>query len=132
MTERLFVYGTLRRDSRHPMAGQLAAKAKHLGEARYNGRLFRITHYPGAVPSRMADDWVFGDVFELRDLELLAALDRYEGCGPGDPRPTQYLRLLQNVIIGNGAASEAWMYVYNWPIEGREWIKSGRFDELEL
>lgn len=132
MTERLFVYGTLRRGSRHPLAGQLAAKAKHVGAARYNGRLYRITHYPGAVPSKVPDEWVFGDVFDLNDLDLLAALDRYEGCGPDDPKPTQYLRLLQNVIIGQGEASQAWIYVYNRTVEGREWIKSGRFDDIEM
>ena len=132
MTERLFVYGTLRRGSRHPLAAQLAAKAKHAGEARYNGRLYRITHYPGAVPSSVPDEWVFGDIFDLNDLDLLAALDRYEGCGPDDPKPTQYLRLLQSVMLGNGEASEAWMYVYNRAVEGREWIKSGRFDEIEM
>lgn len=131
MTERLFVYGTLRRGSRHPLAGQLALKGRHVSEARYNGRLYRITHYPGAVPSSTADEWVFGDVYELRDADLLAALDRYEGCGPDDPKPTQYLRQLQNVVLADGTASEAWMYVYNRPVEGREWIKSGRFDELE-
>lgn len=132
MTEHLFVYGTLRRGSRHPLAGQLAAKGRHVGEARYNGRLYRITHYPGAVPSRMADEWVFGDVYELRDSDLLAALDRYEGCGPDDPKPTQYLRLKQNVVLADGTASEAWMYVYNRTVEGREWIKSGQFDDVDL
>ena len=132
MSERLFVYGTLRRGSRHPLAGQLAAKGKHVGEARYNGRLYRITHYPGAVPSSSPDDWVFGDLFDLRDLDLLTALDRYEGCGPDDPKPTQYLRLLQPVVLADGTTSDAWMYVYNRPVEGRERIKSGRFDEMDM
>lgn len=132
MTERLFVYGTLRRGSRHPLAGQLAAKARHLGEARYNGRLYRITHYPGAVPSSTPDEWVFGDLFELTDTDLLVALDRYEGCGPTDPQPTQYVRQLQTVALADGTTAETWMYVYNRPVETRERIKSGRFDELEL
>lgn len=132
MTERLFVYGTLRRGSRHPLAGQLAAKARHLGEARYNGRLYRITHYPGVVPSSTPDEWVFGDLFELTDPDLLVALDRYEGCGPTDPQPTQYVRQLQTVALPDGTTAETWMYVYNRPVETRERIKSGRFDELEL
>lgn len=130
MTERLFVYGTLRRGSRHPLAAQLAANAKHLGEARYNGRLFRITHYPGAVPSNFPGEWVFGDLFELHDPGLLTALDRYEGCGPDDPQPTPYLRLLQNVSLADGTAAETWVYVYNLPTDTRERINSGRFDDL--
>lgn len=132
MTERLFVYGTLRRGSRHPLAGQLLAKARHLGEARYNGRLYRITHYPGAVPSSLPDEWVFGDLFELTDLDLLAALDRYEGCGPTDPQPTQYVRQLQTVTLADGTTAETWMYVYTRAVEKRERIKSGRFDDTGM
>lgn len=131
MTERLFVYGTLRRGSRHPWAAKLAASATCLGEARYNGRLYRITHYPGVVPSTQPDELVYGDVFELRDPEILAALDAYEGCSPDDAEPTQYLRKLQQMTLADGAVVEAWMYVYNWPLENRERIKSGRFDEVE-
>lgn len=131
MTERLFVYGTLRRGSRHPLAGKLAASASFVGEARYNGRLYRITHYPGVVPSTLPDEWVFGDVFELRDADILTALDRYEGCGPDDADPTQYVRRIQNMTLSDGAAVDAWTYVYNWPLENRQRIKSGRFDEVE-
>ncbi len=129
MTERLFVYGTLRRGSRHPLAGQLAAKASFLGEARFNGRLYRITHYPGAVASSQPDDWVQGDVYVLQDPTFLTALDRYEGCGPNDAKPTQYLRLLQNVTLSDGTSVDAWAYIYNWPVETLERIMSGRFDE---
>lgn len=129
MTERLFVYGTLKRDSRHPFAAQLAAKASYLGQARYNGRLYRVAHYPGAVASSLSGEWVQGDVYTLQDPDLLKALDRYEGCGPDDPKPTQYLRLLQTVTLSDGAAVEAWVYVYNRPVERLERIMSGRFDE---
>lgn len=131
MADRLFVYGTLRRGSRHPWAAKLAAKASFLGEARYAGRLFRITHYPGVVPSSLPDEWVFGDVFELRDPDILTALDTYEGCGPDDAEPTQYVRRTQTMTLADGTAVEAWVYVYNWPLDNRERIKSGRFDEVE-
>jgi gamma-glutamylcyclotransferase (GGCT)/AIG2-like uncharacterized protein YtfP len=132
MTERLFVYGTLRRGSRHPLAEQLAAVASYLGEARYNGRLYRITHYPGAVASSLPGEWVFGDVFELRDPGILTALDSYEGCGPDDPVPTQYLRKLQQLTLAHGTSVEAWMYIYNWPIANRERIMTGRFEEADV
>ena len=72
-----------------------------------------------------------GDVFELRDPEILTALDAYEGCGPDDAEPTQYLRKLQKMTLADGTSVEAWMYVYNWSLENRERIKSGRFDEVE-
>lgn len=131
MTGHLFVYGTLMRGSSHPMARKLAAGAGYLGGARYNGRLYRITHYPGVVPSRLPDEWVFGDVFELRDPEILAALDAYEGCGPDDAEPTQYLRRIQDVTLSGGAVTDAWVYVYNWPVENLARIESGRFGEVE-
>jgi hypothetical protein len=35
-----------------------------------------------------------------------------------------------NVTLGNGAASEAWTYVYNWPATDLLRIASGRFLEL--
>ena len=131
MTERLFVYGTLMRGSSHPMAQELAARASYLGAARYNGRLYRITHYPGVVASRMSDEWVAGDVYELPDTVLLTALDRYEGCGPDDAKPTQYLRRLQPVTLSGGTSVEAWVYVYNWPVEKLTRIVSGRFYAVE-
>jgi len=128
MSERLFVYGTLMRYSSHPMAKELKRRGDYEGEARYNGRLYRITHYPGVISSSAADEWVFGDVYTLSDPDLLAALDRYEGCGPDDAEPTQYLRLLQDVTLSGGATIKAWVYVYNFPVEKLEWIRSGRFD----
>ena len=129
MTERLFVYGTLRRGSRHPLAEQLAAKASYLGEARLNGRLYRITHYPGAVASSQPGEWVLGDVYVLLDPGFLTALDRYEGCAPSDAKPTQYLRQLQSVALSDGTAVEAWTYIYNWPVWKLDRIMSGRFED---
>lgn len=124
----LFVYGTLMRSSQHPMARKLQAGAAYLGGARYNGRLYRVTHYPAVIASAAPGEWVFGDVYTLRDRDLLAELDRYEGCGPDDPEPTQYLRLVQTVTLDSGAQMEAWVYVYNLPVDELEWIRSGRFD----
>ncbi len=83
MTVHLFVYGTLMRRARHPMAAMLAANADFVGEGRYAGRLYRVAHYPGVVPSITAGDVVFGDVYALRHpSRLLRRLDVYEGSGP--------------------------------------------------
>ncbi|MEC4749948.1 gamma-glutamylcyclotransferase [Methylomicrobium sp. Wu6] len=48
----LFVYGTLRRGSDHPIARHLADNAEWLGFGEFHGLLFDIGAYPGAVPSR--------------------------------------------------------------------------------
>ncbi|CAN5180477.1 gamma-glutamylcyclotransferase [soil metagenome] len=131
MTDRLFVYGTLMRNSYHALARELKQRADYEGPARFNGRLYRVTHYPGVVASSAPEDWVFGDVYTLRDRDLLTELDRYEGCGPDDPPPTQYLRLLQSVMLPSGPAVEAWIYIYNRPIDRLQRIVSGRFSDAD-
>jgi gamma-glutamylcyclotransferase (GGCT)/AIG2-like uncharacterized protein YtfP len=132
MTDRLFVYGTLMRGSSHALARELKQHATYEGPARYNGRLYRVTHYPGIVSSSAPGEWVFGDVYTLRDRELLADLDRYEGCGPDDPAPTQYVRLLQPVTLSAGPQVEAWIYIYNRPVDQLKRIVSGRFSDSDM
>ena len=128
MTVHLFVYGTLMRRVRHPMAALLAAHADFVDEARYRGRLYLVTHYPGVVPSDAADDIVYGDVYALRHpSRLLPRLDVYEGCAPSSPRPVQYVRTLQSVEFDDGRVLDALVYVYNRPIAGLKRIRNGRF-----
>ena len=76
----------------------LAENAERVGRATCRGRLYRIAHYPGLVPSRDAKDVVVGDVFLLRDpVGVLKRLDKYEGCGPASPKPTEYGLLMAGV-----------------------------------
>src|SRR5262249_8621857 len=125
----LFVYGTLRKNSDHSMARFLSENAKYLGEARVPGRLYDLGAYPGMTPAVTPhptlspqrgegwvrgdeDEWVHGDLFELRDPEAtLAELDRYEGCPlPGEPAP------FERAIVGATRSGEepifAWIYWY--------------------
>ena len=126
----LFVYGTLMRGFDHPMAQLLSRSADFLGEARCRGRLYLVKHYPGLVLSDAADDVVSGELFRLRQpAELLREFDMYEACGEGFAEPTEYVRQMLSVALGNGAVSEAWTYVYNWPVAGLSRIASGRFLE---
>jgi gamma-glutamylcyclotransferase (GGCT)/AIG2-like uncharacterized protein YtfP len=126
----LFVYGTLMRGFDHPMAQLLSRGADFLGPARCRGRLYLVKHYPGLVLSEDADDVVFGDLFRLRQPdELLREFDMYEACGEGFAAPTEYVRQRLAVTGDDGAPSEAWTYVYNWPVEGLPRIASGRFLE---
>ena len=50
-SNRLFVYGTLMRGSDHPMVQLLSRGADFIGEARCQGRLYLVKHYPGLVLS---------------------------------------------------------------------------------
>jgi gamma-glutamylcyclotransferase (GGCT)/AIG2-like uncharacterized protein YtfP len=126
----LFVYGTLMRGFDHPMAQLLSRSADFLGPARCRGRLYLVKHYPGLVLSGDAGDVVFGELFRLRrPAELLREFDMYEACGEGFAEPTEYLRQRLAVTTDDGAPSEAWTYVYNWPVDSLPRIASGRFWE---
>jgi len=126
----LFVYGTLMRGFDHPMAQLLSRAADFIGEARCQGRLYRVKHYPGLVLSDDAGDVVFGELFRLRQpAECLREFDMYEACGEGFAEPTEYVRRMLSVTLHGGAASEAWTYIYNWPVDRLPRIASGRFLE---
>jgi gamma-glutamylcyclotransferase (GGCT)/AIG2-like uncharacterized protein YtfP len=128
--DRLFVYGTLMRGFDHPMAQLLSRSADFIGEARCRGRLFLVKHYPGLVLSDDPADVVFGELYRLRaPVELLREFDMYEACGEGFAEPTEYLRQTLPVTSGDDAVSEAWTYIYNWPVAHLPRITSGRFLE---
>jgi gamma-glutamylcyclotransferase (GGCT)/AIG2-like uncharacterized protein YtfP len=129
-SDHLFVYGTLMRGFDNPMAKLLQQGADFIGAAWCRGRLYRVEHYPGLVLSDEADDVVFGEAYRLRQpVELLREFDMYEACGEGFAEPTEYIRQLLAVTLENGAASEAWTYIYNWPVAYLPRIASGRFLE---
>jgi gamma-glutamylcyclotransferase (GGCT)/AIG2-like uncharacterized protein YtfP len=130
ISDRLFVYGTLMRGFDHPMAKLLSRSADYLGPATCRGRLYLIKHYPGLVASSDPADIVHGELYRLRDRDaLLGEFDMYEACGAGFPEPTEYLRRMLAVTDENGAALEAWTYLYNWPVAGLPRIVSGKFLE---
>jgi gamma-glutamylcyclotransferase (GGCT)/AIG2-like uncharacterized protein YtfP len=124
----LFVYGTLMRSFDHPMAKLLSRSADFVGEAQCRGRLYRIKHYPGLLLSDDPGDVVFGELYRLRARdELLREFDMYEACGEGFKEPTEYVRQMLAVTLDDGAVSDAWTYVYNWPVNDQSRIASGRF-----
>jgi gamma-glutamylcyclotransferase (GGCT)/AIG2-like uncharacterized protein YtfP len=123
----LFVYGTLMRGFDHPMAQLLSRGADLIGEARCQGRLYLVTHYPALVLSGDPADVVFGELYRLRAPgELLREFDVYEACGEGFAEPTEYVRQMVPVTL-EGGATEAWTYIYNWPVAHLTRIASGRF-----
>ncbi len=123
----LFVYGTLRREARHAMHRVLRASADFVDEAVFQGRLYLVHHYPGVVASESPADSVRGEVYALRDVGLLEKLDTYEGIGADAPQPTEYVRRRQQVRLARGETVEAWVYLYNWPVDKFERLESGDF-----
>src|SRR5689334_6881352 len=76
---RLFVYGTLRDGSGHPMHRKLRAEADFVAAATFRGKLYDLGPFPGAVTSRSNADRILGEIYRLHDpAGMLRALDAYE------------------------------------------------------
>jgi gamma-glutamylcyclotransferase (GGCT)/AIG2-like uncharacterized protein YtfP len=112
MPDHLFVYGTLRADSKHPMARRLRAGARHVGRGSAPGSLYDFGDHPGAVFARDSRYRVKGDVFRLgSNPRVLTDLDRYEGIGGGDNSDeTFFHRVIVEVKLDTGKMVEAWAY----------------------
>jgi gamma-glutamylcyclotransferase (GGCT)/AIG2-like uncharacterized protein YtfP len=96
MTDHLFVYGTLRADSGHPMARRLRAGARYVGKGSAAGSLYDFGDHPGAVFARDSRYRVKGDVFRLgSNPRVLTHLDTYEGV---------------KVKLDTGDMVQAWAY----------------------
>ena len=118
--QRLFVYGTLRRDAANPFARRLRLNARFLGVARMQGRLYRVASYPGAVADKNTGEWVVGDLYLLRDPEsLLAGLDAYEGA--------DFRRTPCTVVLDGDRRLRAWAYLFRRPVSEDRRIASGEF-----
>ncbi len=117
----IFVYGTLRRDANNDIHQLLAKYAEFVSDATYQGKLYKVDTYPGAVPSDDPNDVVHGEVYLLHQANImLPLLDQYEEFGPAFPEPNEYSRLKQTVALKNGGSVTAWIYLYNRPTDGLE------------
>lgn len=121
----LFVYGTLRRDARHPMHEVLARHAVLAGEASVPGRLHDLGAHPGAVPSADGSR-VRGELYALREsAPVLAALDAYEGYVPESVEQRLFVRAVVEATPEDGDAVPAWIYWYASAIPPGSLIASG-------
>jgi gamma-glutamylcyclotransferase (GGCT)/AIG2-like uncharacterized protein YtfP len=132
---RLFVYGTLRQNAGHVYNAVIRDRARDLGQAVFQGRLFDFGEYPGVVDSDDPADLVVGEVYEFyrEQAKALQRLDQYEECGPGFAEPTEYRRVLRSVRLQNPERTvTAWLYLYNHPTEHGQRIAHGdylRYDD---
>jgi gamma-glutamylcyclotransferase (GGCT)/AIG2-like uncharacterized protein YtfP len=128
MTNQLFVYGTLLRRSRHPMARFLADRARHVGAARVRGRLYDLGRYPGMTEPQAEDDWVHGDLYDLGEgTTTLAELDAYELAE--SPLPAYFDRRIGEATLGDGTRVAAWIWWYRGAVAENERVASGRYQK---
>lgn len=123
----LFVYGSLRRDAAGSVHPLLGPDARWQGNARYQGCLYRVADYPGAVPSQERSDTVHGELYALPEPDAVwPALDAWENCAP-HAEPAEYRRAQVEVCLTDGSRGTAWIYLYARPIEALARIDSGCF-----
>lgn len=132
MPTHLFVYGTLRAGSTHPLARRLSARGKLIGTGTARGTMYDLGTYPGAMFGSGHSGGVIGDVFALAaDDRLLAELDAYEGTAIDDDGAI-YERIPVAVKLDSGRIVEAQTYALHRspdrprPIRAGDWIAHSR------
>jgi gamma-glutamylcyclotransferase (GGCT)/AIG2-like uncharacterized protein YtfP len=128
MNPNLFVYGSLMSGAGHPMGERLRRQARLLGKATLQGRLYKISWYPGAVDGAEAAQLVHGELYALAEpSRALAWLDRYEGIAPGQTRSAEYERVERPVRLAGGEEISAWVYLYRGDVAGLSAVPDGRW-----
>lgn len=123
VTDRLFVYGSLRSDvprdrsSSRTAFAMLEAGAALEGRASVPGRLYAPSWFPALVPGPSGR--VIGEVWRIGDPGLLARLDAYEG--------EAYVREPVAALTKDGPAVTAWVYRYQADLTGVPEIASGDY-----
>lgn len=126
MSSLLFVYGTLLRRSRHPMARFLAERGRYAGAAQVRGRLYNLGRYPGMLEPFNDDDWVHGDLYDLGEgTTTLVELDAYEQAE--SPLPAYFERRLGEAVRADGTSVPVWIYWYRGEAAESQRIASGRY-----
>lgn len=129
----LFVYGTLSSACNNPSAQTLRSQSEFLCRASFQGRLFEVDGYPGAVLSRTPGERVWGELWKITgDAEaLFELLDAYEECSPDFPEPHEYRRCRIEIEREDGRTLVAWTWLYNRPVDGLKPISCGDYREKE-
>ena len=123
MSQHLFVYGSLRSASQHPLAHKLVTQARLIGVGSTSGILYDLGRYPAAMLGPEHKGRVIGEVFELpRDGRLLRELDFYEGTAePSSP----LARVDIEVLLDEGSALKVQAFALSAPPPIRRVIESG-------
>ena len=116
-------YGTLM--SEFDALDRLAARhqLQLVGPCRIAGRLFDLGDWPTLVPG---EGIVHGELVEVIDETVFAALDPFEDYDPHDRESSIYQRVRVPLLE---PAVEAWVYVANKPVPAQCEIASGSWRE---
>lgn len=128
----LFVYGTLMSTATGAlgarMRSRLRREAKILGPATMSGRLVDLGRYPAMTAAATGTDIVHGELLRLADPKrTLPWLDDYEGIGHGGQALNEYRRQVVAAWPDGGEQVDAWVYLFNRPVDGLVPIAGGRW-----
>ena len=125
----LFVYGTLMKGLQE--GWQRKVGARFVGRGRINGKLYDLGKYPGAIfTDAGSGGYVKGELYKVRDPELATRiLDRFEEFSPRRPHKSLFLRVVARVTLEDDRTEDAWVYVYNRPVDESKLIPSGDYRE---
>jgi gamma-glutamylcyclotransferase (GGCT)/AIG2-like uncharacterized protein YtfP len=126
MPEHLFVYGSLRSESPHPMARKLASQARLIGRGSAQGTLYDLGRYSGAMFGADHKGAVIGEVFELPSNDrLLRDLDAYEGIAE---EGAMFTRVEVEANLDTGSKLKAFAYALGRaphrprPVANGDWL----------
>lgn len=123
----LFTYGTLMQGFSNPFAEKLHALSSYEGKGYFNGLLYRITWYPGAIYEEKSDSKVYGEIYRLTpDTELIKDLDEYEDVFE-DEAASLYVRRVVPVTTESKSVIPCWVYLYNQPVKDCALLGDGHF-----
>lgn len=130
-SEFLFVYGTLKKGFNNKARKKLNENSLFIGDAEFNGKLFLIKGYPGAVKSDNSSDIVHGELYKIKNrATLFKILDEFEECSDTFKKPTLFKRKICKVKIEK-KYEYAWIYLYNLATRGLPKIKTGIFMHVD-
>jgi gamma-glutamylcyclotransferase (GGCT)/AIG2-like uncharacterized protein YtfP len=128
MTELVFFYGTLMSGFKRQGRARVDLALEPVGHGWIQAVLFDLGIYPAAIPA--TDSRVRGEVHRLLDADVvLGALDEIEGYRPETPDASLYVRREAQATLDDGRVADAWVYFYNAPLGGAQWIESGDYLE---
>lgn len=100
------VYGLLRKGAAAFARFGLDRAFTPLGPCRLRGRLYDLGDYPGLVEG---GGEVVGELYEVRDVSVMPALDAFEDYHPGDRARSRYARVRVRLIAPE---RQAWTYLW--------------------
>ena len=110
----LFVYGTLRAESAHPMAHRLSVGAKLIGRGSTPGLLYDLGACPGAVFAPEERHRVIGEVFQLGptpgSLPTSTNMKAFTEKPEVPEAKGLFRRIAVEVSLDQGGTVEAWAY----------------------